>query len=129
MYILKGTQKVLALIKDLLGLKSSKPNETKSNFCLPIESIKDLIVAKDGVYKIVLKVSPVNGELLSDDSLEIVSDSIQRALSLLDGRIGIYIQSEGINIENNISCIEQYKLTINSEIKLILLDEQKSISS
>ena len=116
---------MLALIKDLLGIKSNNTGKSKGNFCLPIESIKDLVIAKDGVYRIVLKVSPVNGELLSDDSLEIVSDSIQRALSLLDGRIGIYIQSEGINIENNISFIEQYKLSINSEIKLILLDEQK----
>jgi len=62
---------VLAIIKDLLGLKSNKSNKIKSNFCLPIESIKDLIMAKDGVYKIVLKVSPVNGELLSDDMEEL----------------------------------------------------------
>lgn len=116
---------MLALVRDLLGLKTNKPNETKSNFCLPIESIKDLIVAKDGVYKIVLKVSPINGELLSDDGLEIISDSIQRALSAFDVRIGIYIQSEGVNIETNITNIEKYKLELNSEIKLILLEEQK----
>lgn len=116
---------MLALIKDLLGLKSNKLNETKSNFCLPIENIKDLIMTKDDVYKIVLKVSPVNGELLSDEGLETISDSIQRALSAFDGRIGIYIQSEGVNIENNITNIEQYKLELNSEIKLVLLEEQK----
>jgi hypothetical protein len=120
---------VLALIKDLLGLKTKNPNEIKSNFCLPIESIKDIIIAKDGVYKIVLKVSPVNGELLSDDGLEAISESIQRALSAFDGRIGIYIQSEGVNIETNIANIEQFGLELNSEIKLILLEEQKSISS
>jgi len=82
-------------------------------------------VAKDDIYKIVLKVSPVNGELLSDESLEIISESIQRALSSFDGRIGIYIQSEGVDIETNISNIEQYKLELNSEIKLVLLEEQK----
>jgi hypothetical protein len=116
---------VLALIKDLLGLKTKNPNETKSNFCLPIEDIKDLIKAKDGAYKIVLKVSPVNGELFSDDGLEAISESIQRALSVFDGRIGIYIQSEGVNIETNIANIEQFSLELNSEIKLILLEEQK----
>ncbi|MHB8277559.1 MAG: hypothetical protein ACYDIA_07900 [Candidatus Humimicrobiaceae bacterium] len=113
---------MLALVKDLLGLNQGKKKEAKSNFCLPIESIGDLIVAKDGIYKIVLKVSPVNGELLSNESLEIISESIQGALSSFDGRIGIYIQSEGVNIETNIANIEKAKLELNSEIKLILLE-------
>ena len=116
---------MLALVKDLLGLNQGKKKEAKSNFCLPIESIGDLIVAKDGIYKIVLKVSPVNGELLSNESLEIISESIQGALSSFDGRIGIYIQSEGVNIETNIANIEKAKLELNSEIKLILLEQQK----
>jgi len=116
---------MLALVKDLLGLKQGKKKEAKSNFCLPIESIGDLIVGKDGIYKIVLKVSPVNGELLSNESLEIISESIQGALSSFDGRIGIYIQSEGVNIETNIANIEKAKLELNSEIKLILLEQQK----
>ena len=116
---------MLALVKDLLGLKPKKKKEAKSNFCLPIESIRDLIVGKDGIYKIVLKVSPVNGELLSNESLETISESIQGALSSFDGRIGIYIQSEGVNIETNIANIEKAKLELNSEIKLILLEQQK----
>jgi len=116
---------VLTLIKDLLGIKSNKTGNVKGTFYLPIESIKDLIIVKDGVYRIVLKVSPVNGELLSDEGLELISDSIQRALSAFDGRIGIYIQSEGVNIENNLTNIEKYKHELNSEVKLILLEEQK----
>ena len=106
-------------------MNQGKKKEAKSNFCLPIESIGDLIVGKDSIYKIVLKVSPVNGELLSNESLEIISESIQGALSSFDGRIGIYIQSEGVNIETNIANIEKAKLELNSEIKLILLEQQK----
>jgi hypothetical protein len=121
---------MLTLVKDLLGIKSKKKQKTKNNFELPIKSISDLIENKDGTYKILLKISPVNGELLSHDSLETISDAIQRALSSFDGRIGIYIQSESINIETNLSNIEKLKLKLNSETKLLLLEEQrKHISS
>lgn len=116
---------MLALIKDLLGIKSKGKKTIKGEFRLPIESIGDLIECKDGIYKIVLKVSPVNGELLSRDSLEMISDSIQGALASFDGRIGIYIQSEIVDIDTNISNIEKLKCELNSEIKLVLLEEQK----
>ena len=121
---------MLALVKDLLGIKSKKRQKSRSDFTLPIKSISDLIEGKDGTYKIVLKVSPVNGELLSYDSLESISDAIQGALSSFDGRIGIYIQSESVNIETNLSNIEKLKVKLNSETKLLLLEEQrKHISS
>ena len=116
---------MLALIKDLLGIKSKDRKTIKGDFFLPIENISDLIECRDGIYKIVLKVSPVNGELLSYDSLEMISDSIQGALASFDGRIGIYIQSENVDIDTNIENIEKRKLELNSEIKLILLEEQK----
>ncbi|MBM3703405.1 MAG: hypothetical protein FJW63_10590, partial [Actinobacteria bacterium] len=74
---MKGKVQMLALIKDLLGIKSKDRKTIKGNFRLPIENISDLIECRDGIYKIVLKVSPVNGELLSYDSLEMISDSIQ----------------------------------------------------
>ena len=116
---------MLALIKDLLGIKSKGKKTIKGDFILPIESINDLIECSDGIYKIVLKVSPVNGELLSYDSLEMISDSIQGALASFEGRIGIYIQSEIVDIDINILNIEKLKRELNSEIKLVLLEEQK----
>ena len=122
---MKGTAKLLALAKDLLGIRSNEKKGRKGDFSLPIKSIGDLIEGKDGTYKIVLKVSPVNGELLSEGSLEMISDAIQGALSSFDGRIGIYIQSESVNIDTNISNIEKFKTSLNSEIKLVLLEEQK----
>ncbi|MHB8276036.1 MAG: VirB4 family type IV secretion system protein [Candidatus Humimicrobiaceae bacterium] len=116
---------MLALIKDLLGIKSKGKKTIKGDFTLPIESINDLIECSDGIYKIVLKVSPVNGELLSYDSLEMISDSIQGALASFEGRIGIYIQSEIVDIDINILNIEKLERELNSEIKLVLLEEQK----
>lgn len=113
------------LIKDLLQIKSKKGKKKKGSFCLPIEEIGDLIEGKEGIYKIVLKVSPVNGDLLSFDNLAMISESIQGALSSFDGRIGIYIQSESVNVETNIANIEKLKSELNSEIKLVLLEEQR----
>jgi len=122
---LKETVKPLTFIRDLLGIRSRDKKARKGDFILPVKSIGDLIEGKDGTYKIILKVSPVNGELLSEDSLEMVSSAIQGALATFSGRIGIYIQSESVNIGTNISNIEKFKEGLNSEVKLVLLEEQK----
>jgi hypothetical protein len=122
---LKETVKLPAFIKDLLGIKSRDKKARKGEFSLPVKSIGDLLEGKDDTYKIVLKVSPVNGELLSTGSLEMVSDAIQGALATFSGRIGIYIQSESVNIDTNIFNIEKFKGSLNSEVKLVLLEEQK----
>lgn len=115
----------MTLVKDILGLKQKIKRKEKGNFSLPIERIGDLIKCKDNVFKTVLKVSPVNGELLSYNGLEAISEAIQGALASFDGRIGIYIQSETVDIEKNIENIENFKSGLNSETKLILLEEQK----
>ena len=57
---MKGTAKLLAFLKDLLGIKSKEKKGRKGDFSLPIKSIGDLLEGKDGTYKTVLKVSPVN---------------------------------------------------------------------
>ena len=125
MYILKGTQKMQTFLKDLLGLGPREKKEGGGKFFLPIERVGDLIKGRGDTYKMVLKVSPINGELLSEDALELVSEAVQGALASFEARIGIYIQSEGVNIETNLSNLEELKLKLNSEIKLVLLEEQK----
>jgi hypothetical protein len=122
---LKETAKPLAFIKDLLLIKPNDKKGRVGDFSLPVEIIGDLIYGTDGTYKMVLKVSPLNCELLSAGSLEAVSSAIQGALSTFSGRIGIYIQSESVNVGNNILNIEKFKAGINSEVKLVLLEEQK----
>jgi len=122
---LKGTVKPLDFIKDLLGIRLGEKKGRKGDFSLPIKSIGDLLEGKDGTYKLVLKVSPVNGELLSEGSLDMVSSAIQGGLATFSGRIGIYIQSESVNVGTNISNIEKFKASLNSEVKLVLLEEQK----
>ena len=116
---------VSQLIKDLLGIKSKNKKVIKG-FDLNIKSIEDLIETEDGKFKLIFKVSPINGDLLSYNDFYIVSDSIAGALNSFDGRIGIYIQSECVDIDTNIANIEKTKEELYSETRLLLLDKQKN---
>ena len=111
-------------IKDFLGIKS-KSKKDGHGFNLKINSITDLIEAEDGKFKIVFKVTPVNGELISEGDLYFVSEAIAGALNSFDGRIGIYIQSECIDIETNLANMEKRKAELKSETKVMLLEKQK----
>jgi len=111
-------------IKDLLGIKNN--NDGDGGFDLNIASITDLIETRDGKYKIVFKVTPINGELISEPDLYFVSEAIAGALNSFDGRIGIYIQSECIDIETNLANMERRKGELKSETKVMLLEKQRS---
>ena len=109
-------------IKDFLGIKSKKDGPS---FDLKISSITDLIETGDGKFKIVFKVTPINGELISEGDLYFVSEAIAGALNSFDGRIGIYIQSECIDIETNLASMDRRKNELKSETKVMLLEKQK----
>jgi len=111
-------------IRDLLGIKSK--NDGDGGFDLNIATITDLIETKDGKYKIVFKVTPINGELISEQDLYFVSEAIGAALNSFDGRIGIYIQSECIDIETNLANMERRKNELKSETKVMLLEKQRN---
>lgn len=81
----------------------------------------------DKNYRVTGKVSAINGELISDDELVDVYEAIKAGLSSYDnGRVGIYVQSEKINIESNIRFIEDYKSQVNEEHKVDGLEDQKT---
>lgn len=82
----------------------------------------------DRKYRMTAKVSPINGELIGDDELIDVYEAIRAGLasySGVDKRLGIYIQSEKINIESNIRSIEEYQYQLNEEHKINALEDQK----
>ncbi len=114
------------IAKDLFKTKKSKKSEEKKALQVPIKDIKDLVQTTDGKYKIIGKVSPINAELLSDDDLESVYECIYAGLNTFSGKIGIYVQSERIDIEENILNIEKHKETLNSELKVELLESNKN---
>jgi TraG P-loop domain len=95
-------------------------------FSYPIQYIGPIFQTTDKRYKAIAKISPVNAELLADDDLVNVFETIQGALNTYqDGRIGIYIQSERVDIEQNLLNIDLEKEKLNSELKIELLEEQR----
>lgn len=115
-------------MKGLLGTKSKKENNKTKNsltFKLPINDVGSIIYGNGNTKKLCMKVSPINGELSTIEQLENISDSIQGALSAFEGRRGIYILSERVDINNNITSIENRQQELSDEFKISLLDMQK----
>lgn len=123
---MKGVVRMFQIIRDVLGIKSNNiKNKNEVKFELPIKDIKDLIVGSDGRYKLVTRVSPVNGALLSENDLSEIAEAIQGALNSFDGRMQILLQSEKVDIKNNLENIEKRKQELNSEIKIAILEQSK----
>lgn len=115
---------ILSLIKDVLGIKS-KDKLSETTFKLPLKDVQDVLIGPNNNYKLLAKVSPINGDLLSDDDLKNVSDAIQAALSTFGGRQAIYILSQRIDIKSNIRNIEKRKSELNDEFKIEFLNKQE----
>lgn len=114
----------------LTGHKNKGKKNDAPVFSLPLkDNIEDLMQSTDGKYKLLSKVSPVNGDLLSTENLGKVSDAITGALSTFDGRVGIYISSEKVNVDKNMDNIEEFKKSVSNELKVDWLDDQKSYLS
>lgn len=126
---MRGVALRLKKMKDLLKTKSNKKDSkevVKNNFSLPIKDIIDeTIIGENKTFKCVIKVSPINGELCTHEQLIEISNSIQGALSSFEGRQGIYILSEKVDIKENIKNIEQKILQLDEEFKIKNLEQQK----
>lgn len=109
----------------LFGTKSINSKKETTRQALPILSFSDLLQTRDGKYKVITRVSPINGELLSEDDLDEVIEAIQAALNSFQGRIQINIVTERINIDRNIEYFEREIAKQTKEIYIDLLDQQK----
>lgn len=106
--------------------KSTKQKQiSEPMFQLPVQEVKDLIVRTSNHFVLLCQVKPINVSLLPDDQLSSITDSIQSALSSFEGRIGIFIQSETIDIAANLANIDKKLAELNSELKLHLLMQQR----
>ena len=112
------------LIFDVLGIKSKEKKEDQI-FNLPIKQIGDICLGTDGKYKLIMKVSPINGDLMDDSDISEVANAIQGALASYEGRLQILIQSEKIDIDKNIANMDQVQQLLNDEVKVELLQSQK----
>lgn len=112
--------------------KSNKKTNSYKNkkdninvFPLPIKKLGDIIQLEDNSFKIIAKVSPINGDLMDYSTLEDISDYIQGAIVSYDGRMQILVQSEYVNIEKNIANMDKMQDHLTHELKIELLEEQK----
>lgn len=105
-------------------LNKQKNKETDFFNVFPLKYIGDVIQDKNGKYKTIFRVSPINGELLSDKQLYSVFDCIQRALATFRFRIGIYVQSEKIDVSSNVKYMTEYKANVLNELNSDILQHQ-----
>ena len=112
----------------LKGILNNTKIEKKSNklFDLDISNIEnDIVISTDRKYKMIMRVSPVNAELLNEDTLEQITQAIQGSLSSFGERKGIYIMSERVDISENIRNIDLKLETLTDEFKRTNLENQK----
>ncbi|MBP3929333.1 MAG: hypothetical protein J6D47_07155, partial [Peptostreptococcaceae bacterium] len=92
--------------------------ESNKLFDLQIDSIENDLLIQGNKYKMILKVSPINGELLNSEALEQITQALQGALSSFAERKGIYILSERVDISENIKNIDAKLATLNDSFKI-----------
>lgn len=115
----------------MLSLDSFKVLKNKNNkesvrlFDLDIDNIDNDILIKGKLHKMILKVSPINAELLNSEALEQITQALQGALSSFGERKGIYILSERVDISENIRNIDIKLEGLNDPFKIKMLKMQK----
>jgi hypothetical protein len=110
--------------------KKIKKSSNKGEFQLPIIVKGDydkVFLGADNYYKTILSVSPINADNLDESDLEDIMESITVALSTYPNRLQILIQTEELDVEENIKEIEKYEQTITDELKLLMLDDKKKL--
>lgn len=110
-------------LKDFINKDMAK--EPKKLFDLQIDNIENNLLVKGNTYKMILKVSPINGELLNSEALEQITQALQGALSSFGERKGIYILSERVDISENIKNIDAKLETLHDGFKAGKLKMQK----
>lgn len=107
--------------------QKQKNNEEENIFKLPIQSISDegYLICENNIYRMICKVSPINARLATNERLCEISDSIQGAISSYEGRKGIYIVSERVDIKTNLLNIDKRSAELNDEFSTDMLQVQK----
>lgn len=122
-----------------MDLRKFKPQKEIIDFELPIQDVDNLIIGNDGTYKLVARVVPINAALETESTLEHITECIMAALNTFQGRIGIYLQSEKVDISSNIDFIDGQMKNLNErmvdlksleqtnyKMKIDLLEKQKN---
>lgn len=91
-----------------LSIPKKKPKMTPAQ-ALPFKEYNDYLKMNDGTYRCILKVSPINNDLLADDENESVVQNMQEAINAAPNSSiqQITISSERLNLDDYIAYLEQ----------------------
>ena len=97
---------------DLKNFKSKIPFFNKKaqediRQALPFEEFTDYLKMKDGSYRCVMKITPVNSDLLTDEENESIIEAIQEVVNAVPGVQQISVSSERLNVDEYIEYLER----------------------
>jgi hypothetical protein len=124
----KDMLKSFGINVDKNSSKNKKSKSTEIDFPVFIKGDYDKVfLGTDNYYKTIVRVTPINADNLDKSDLKDIMECISIGLSTYPNRLQILIQTEQIDIEQNIKNIELYEQGINDELKLLLLDDKKKL--
>lgn len=99
-------------IFDLKNFKSKIPFFNKKaqedvRQVLPFEEFTDYLKMKDGTYRCVMKITPVNSDLLTDEENESIIEAIQEVVNAVPGVQQISVSSERLNVDEYLEYLER----------------------
>ncbi|OBZ15936.1 hypothetical protein A8L34_28225 [Bacillus sp. FJAT-27264] len=93
-------------IRDYIPFLSKKEPEDIRQV-LPFSGYTDYLHMKDGTFRAVLKVTPVNSELLTEDENEYIIEALQEVVNTIPGMQQITISSERLNVDEYLEYLQR----------------------
>jgi type IV secretory pathway VirB4 component len=102
--------------------KRGNPNSSQNT--LEIAEIRDgIVILKDGSFRSVVMVKPINFDLMSPEERDAVEYSYQGFLNSLYFPIQIFIHSERVDIQPYLDMIHQYRTNQQNMLLGLLMDD------
>lgn len=96
---------MIATIKNLFPTKKNPKSQILET--LPIKEISNYIQLKDGLYRAVAQVTPINTENLNEEGIDEVVEQLQELLNSEPGMMQIKVSSEPMDMEDYMDYIDQ----------------------
>ncbi|MEK5061078.1 hypothetical protein BK126_26550 [Paenibacillus sp. FSL H7-0326] len=101
-----------------LPIPKKQPKKTPAQ-AIPFKEFDEFLKMEDGTYRCILKVTPINNDLLTDDENENIVELMREAINVAGVNIAqITVSSERMNLEDYMSYIEQKKQEITESYYL-----------
>lgn len=88
-------------------MKVMQPKKTSAQ-ALPFREYEEYLKLEDGTYRCILKVSPINSDLLADDEMDSIVELMQEAINASSvGMQQFTVSSERLNLDEYIDYLEK----------------------